>query len=165
MDFDLVEFFHIVFSISVFFHGHWRLTGQQGKGGDHLLFHSTASTRSRTLRHIFVTLHVRWISHVFNRNACIYQTATRWDLPPYRITIWLTDDLMLIFVCLLDDCFSFFLCNKNLKRETCGPELASTITLVLPTNQVRRSPQILGRVLSICWFVIEFFIIFLNNHI
>ena len=32
----------------------------------------------------------------------IYQTATRWDLPPYRITIWLID-VMLIFVCLLVD--------------------------------------------------------------
>ena len=27
----------------------------------------------------------------FNRNACFYQTATRWDLPPYRITIWVID--------------------------------------------------------------------------
>ena len=29
------------------------------KGGDHLLFHSTTSTRRRTLRHLFPTLHVR----------------------------------------------------------------------------------------------------------
>ena len=28
-------------SIRVFFHRHWRFTGQQGKGGDHLFFHST----------------------------------------------------------------------------------------------------------------------------
>ena len=27
----------------------------------------------------------------FNRIACFYQTATRWDLPPYRITIWMID--------------------------------------------------------------------------
>ena len=60
----------------------------------------TTSTRSRTCRHLFATLHVRWLSHIFNRNACIYQTATRWDLPPYRITIWLIDDVILIFVCL-----------------------------------------------------------------
>ena len=89
--------FCFVFSIRVFFHEHWRLTGQQGKGGDHLLFHSTTSTRSRTFRHLFATLHVRWLSHIFNRNACIYQTATRWDLPPYRITIWLIDDVILSF--------------------------------------------------------------------
>ena len=31
----------------------------RGKGGDHLLFHSTTSTRSRTFRHLFATLHVR----------------------------------------------------------------------------------------------------------
>ena len=91
------------FSIRVFFYGHWQLTGQQAKGGDHLLFYSTTSTRSRTIRHLFATLHVKWLSHNFNGNACIYQTATRWDFPPYRITIWLTDDVMLIFVCLLVD--------------------------------------------------------------
>ena len=39
----------------------------------------------------------------------IYQTATRWDLPPYRITIWLIDDVMLIFVCLLVDLILGFL--------------------------------------------------------
>ena len=87
----------VFFSIRVFFHEHWRLTGQWGKGGDHLLFHFTTSTRSQTFRHLFATLHVRWLSHIFNRTACIYQTATRWDLPPYRITIWLIDDLTVSF--------------------------------------------------------------------
>ena len=52
-------FFFFFFPIRVFFHGHWQLTGQQGKGGDHLLFHSSTSTRSRTFRHLFATLHVR----------------------------------------------------------------------------------------------------------
>ena len=89
--------------MKVFFHGLWQLTGQQGKGGDHSLFHSTTSIRSRTFSHLFATLHERWLSHVFNRDACIYQTATRWDLPPYWITIWLIDDVMVIFVCLLVD--------------------------------------------------------------
>ena len=74
-----------------FLHRHWRFTGQQRKGRNHLLFHSTTSTRSQTLRHLFATLHVRWLSRIFNRNACVYQTATRWDLPPYRITIWVID--------------------------------------------------------------------------
>ena len=31
-----------LFFIRVFFHGHWRLTGQQGKREDHLLLHSTS---------------------------------------------------------------------------------------------------------------------------
>ena len=96
------------FSIRVFFHGHWRLTGRQGKGGDHLLFHCTTSTLSRTFRHLFSTLHVRWLSHIFNRTVCIYQTATRWDFPPYWITIWLIDDAMLILVYLLDDLIQGF---------------------------------------------------------
>ena len=81
----------LFFSIRVFFHRHWRFTGHQEKGGDHLLFHSTTSTRSRTLRYLLATLHVRWLSPIFNRNACVYQTATRWDLPPYRNTIWVID--------------------------------------------------------------------------
>ena len=34
---------------------------------------------------------MRWPSRIFNRNACVYQTATQWDLPPYQITIWLID--------------------------------------------------------------------------
>ena len=71
-----------------FLHRHWRFTGQEGKGGDHVLFHSTTSTRSR---HLFATLHVRWLSRIFNRNACVYQTATRWNLPTYRIAIWVID--------------------------------------------------------------------------
>ena len=57
----------------------------------HLLFHSTTSTCSRTLRHLFATLHVRWLSRIFNHNACVYQNATRSDLPPHRITIWVID--------------------------------------------------------------------------
>ena len=79
------------FSIRVFFHRHWLFTGQQRKGGDHRLFHSTTSTRSRTFRYLFTTLHVRWLSRFFSRNACVYQTATRWDLPTYGITTWLID--------------------------------------------------------------------------
>ena len=129
---------YIFFSIKDFFHRHWRLTGQQGKGGAHFLFHSTMSTRSWTFRHLFATWHVRWLSHIFNRTACIYQTATRWNLPPYRITIWLIDDVNLVFVCLLDDLIVGF-CYRYLIQETGGLELASTITLVLQANPLTRS--------------------------
>ena len=89
---------YVFFSIRDFFHGHCRLTGEQEKGEDHLLFHSTTSTRSRTFRHLFSFLHVRSLSHIFDRTACIYQTATRWGLLPYGITIRLIDYVMLIFV-------------------------------------------------------------------
>ena len=80
------------FSIRVFFgslHRHWRFTGQQRRGEGHLLFHSTTSTYSQTFRHLFATLHVRWLSRIFNRNDCVYQTASQWDLQPYWVTIWL----------------------------------------------------------------------------
>ena len=77
----------IFFSLRDSLHGHWQLTGQQGKEEDHLLFHCTTSICSRKFRHLFATLHVRWLSSIFNRTTCIYQTATRWDLPCYWITI------------------------------------------------------------------------------
>ena len=96
------------FSIRVFFHGHWRLTGQQGKRGDHLFVHSTTSTRSRTFRHLFATLHVRWLSHIFNRNACIYQTATRWDFPTlsnYHLIDWWCEDCFSLFTWWFDTRF------------------------------------------------------------
>ena len=86
-----LEYWLLFFSIRVSVHKHWRFTRQQGKGGDHCLFHSTTSTGSRTFIHLFATLHVRWLSRIFNRNACVYQTVTWWDLPPYWITIWMID--------------------------------------------------------------------------
>ena len=70
----------LFFSISIFFHRHWQFTGQQRKGGGHLLFHSTTSTCSQTLRSLFATLQVRWLSCTFNRTACIYQTSEIYHL-------------------------------------------------------------------------------------
>ena len=96
----------VLFFIRIFFHGHWQLTGQQAKGGDHLLFLPTTSTHSRTFRHLFATLYVKWLSHIFYRMSCIYQTATRWDLASYRITIWLIDDVTVSF-CLFTWWFDF----------------------------------------------------------
>ena len=49
----------------------------------------------------------------FNRTACIYQAATRLDLPPYWITIWMIDDGILISVCLLDDLILGFLLHQS----------------------------------------------------
>ena len=100
------------YSFRVFFHRHWRSAEQQAKGEDHLLFHSTTFTRSRTFRYLFATLHVRWLSRISNHNTCIYQAATRWDLPSCRITIWFIDDVTLIFVCLLDDLILAFLLQQ-----------------------------------------------------
>ena len=85
----------------------------------------------------FATLHVRWLSHISNRTACIYQAATRWNLQPYPITIWLIDDLMLIFVCLLVDLIRGF-CYSYLTLETGGLKFASTIILVLLANRLTK---------------------------
>ena len=131
-------------SIRVFFHRHRRLTGQQGKGGDLFLFHSTTSTRSRTFRHLFATLHVRWLSRIFNRNACIYQTAARWDLPPYQIIIWLTDGVKFALVYLLDDLILGF-CYSNLDKGNRWTQAHIDYHPCItsePTNQVWWSPQV-----------------------
>ena len=119
-----------------FLHRHWRFTGQHGKGGDHLLFHSATSIRSRTLRHLFKTLYVRWLPHIFNRNPCVYQTATRWDLPRYRITNGVID--WWCTVCLLTWSIDTRLCYSDLTLETGGFELASIITPVLQANRLTK---------------------------
>ena len=54
-----------------------------------------------------------------------YQTATWWDLPPYPITIWLIDDVMLISFLYFDCLFTYLFLLHNLTRETGGLELAS----------------------------------------
>ena len=122
---DLYTFF----SASVFFHRHWQFTGQQGKGGGHVLFFSVTSTRSRTFRHLCATLQVRWLLYIFNRIAFNYQAAIQWDLPPYRVTLWLIDNTVLISVFILDDLILGF-CYSSLTRETDGFEL------VLQPNQL-----------------------------
>ena len=118
----------VFFSIRVFFHRHWWLTEQQGKGGDHLLF-------SRTFKNLFATLHVRWLSHIFDRNACVYQTATRWDLPIYWVTIWLIDWLMMWL--LVDVILGFFYSLFDTGKAM-GSNLHRHITLVLQANRLTK---------------------------
>ena len=130
----------IVFSIRVLFHGYWQLTGQQGKGGGHPLFRSTTSTHSRTLRHLFATLYVRWLSHIFNRTTCIYQAATRWDLSPYRITIWLIDNVTLSF-CLFTWWFDYsFLVTAMWDGKPVDSHLRrlALVTVVLQVNRLTK---------------------------
>ena len=127
---------NIFFSRQGFLHRYWRFTGQQENGGDHLLFHSATCTCSRTLTHLFSTLHVKWVSRIFNRNACVFQIAIRWDLPPYRITIWVID--WWCNVCLFDDELILSFCYSDLTLETGGFQLASTIPLVLQANRLTK---------------------------
>ena len=58
-------------------------------------------------------------------------------LPLYRITIWLIDNVTLVFICLRDDLDLVF-CYSNLRRETDGLELASTIILMLQANRLTK---------------------------
>ena len=82
-----------------------------GEGRGPFLFHSTTSTHSQTDIYLQPCM---WDDYhiFFNRNACIYQTATRWD-----------------FIHLLP---------AILIRETGGLELTSTVTLVLQVNQLTK---------------------------
>ena len=114
-----------------------------GEGRGHLLFHHTTSTCSRTFRHLCGTLYVRWLSHIFNRITCVYQTATRWDLPPYRVTIWLIE-VMLIFVCLLVKLILGFVQLYDMRNRWARARIDYHPCIESePTNQVCYSPQIL----------------------
>ena len=125
-----LNLFFFFSSIRVFFHGHWQLIGQQWREGT--IFYSTLPLLpSHEHSDIyFETLHVRWLSHISNRTACIYQTATRWDLPPYQVTIWVIDDVMLIFFCVLVALIQGF-CYSYLTLGTGRLKLATTIIPVL----------------------------------
>ena len=75
------------FLIRIFFTDTDDLQDSRGREGT-IFYSSLLLPPAHEHWHLFATLHVRWISRIFNRNACIYQTATWWDLPPFRITIW-----------------------------------------------------------------------------
>ena len=50
----------------------------------------------------------RWLSHSFNRNPCIYQTATRWDfstLSNYHLTDWWCEVCFSLFTSWFDTSF------------------------------------------------------------
>ena len=82
-----------------------------------------------------------WNDYYIFLIASLVFTTTRWDLPHYRITIWLIDDVTLSF-CLFAWWFdSGFFCCSNLRPETGGFELASTITLVLQANRLTKCPS------------------------
>ena len=82
----LIQIHLSFFFLSGFFftdNDHW----QDSKGRERNIFYSTLPLPP-TYKHSYIysaTLHVWWLSHIFNCAAYIYQTPTRWDLPPYRI--------------------------------------------------------------------------------
>ena len=64
---------------------------QDSRGKEGTIFYSILPLPPTDEHWDIATLHVRWLSRIFKRKACVYQTASRWNLPPYRITIWVID--------------------------------------------------------------------------
>ena len=130
-------YFYIYLFVRVFFHRYWRFKEQQGRGRDHILNHSATSISSRTFIHLFASFHMRYLSRICNSTVCIDQTATRWYLTHYWITIWLIDHAMLIFVCLLDNWILEF-CWNNLRQKTGEFQLQSIMTLPLQATRLTK---------------------------
>ena len=113
---------------------------QDSRGKEGTIFYSTLSL---PLAHehsdiYFATLHVRCLSHVSNRTACIYQAATRWDLPPYRITIlsdWWYDVDFCLFTCWFDSRLLLLLFDTGNPWTRTRMDYHTCITSE-PTNQV-----------------------------
>ena len=127
---------------------------QDSRGREGTIFIPLYHFHPLTNRHLFATLHVRWLSHIFNRTACIYQAATPWYLPPYRITIWLNDDVILVFVCLRDDLIQAFL----LQFET-GNRWTRTRINYHPVLQANRLTKCASHP-NIYYFLLRCFLIF-----
>ena len=126
------------FSIRVFMHRGWWLTAGEGKGPSFIpLYISYQLTNIQTFSCNFtyeMTIRYFWWH-------CLYLA----DCYSLRLTtlsnyIWFIDNVMLIFVCLLDELIlDFYYCN--LARETGGLEFASTITFVLQANRLTKKVE------------------------
>ena len=69
-----------------------------GEGRGPSFIPSTTSTRSRTLRHLFATLHVRWLSRIFNCNACVYCSLRFITLSNYHLSDWLMMQCLCVYL-------------------------------------------------------------------
>ena len=112
------------FSILIFFHGYWQLTGQQEKGGYLLLLHSSTCIRSRTFRHLFATLHMRWLSHTFSLHCLYlpdYYTMRFTTLSSYYLIGWWCDVNFCLFTCWFDFtfCHSYMTWEKPVDSNSC----------------------------------------------
>ena len=92
-----------LFSIRVFLRGHWWLTGHQGNRGNHL-YSSLPLQPANEHSDFYLQLYMWDDCHIFVIAPLVFTRLLfcLWDLPPYQITMSLIDDVMLIFVCLLD---------------------------------------------------------------
>ena len=83
----------------------------------------------RTFRHLFKTLHLKWLPHIFNRILSNYQTAIRWALTPLGISFWL------------------ILLRKNSERTKKAPKRKPTILTLL---EVFSRAKMLPLLFSVC---------------
>ena len=105
-------------------------------GGDHLLFHSTTSCRSQTLRHLFATLHVKRLSRILIATLVFTRLLLNEICHLIKLPFdWLINDAML--VCLIDELILGFV-TAILTWETVGFELTLTITLALQANRLTK---------------------------
>ena len=91
----------LFFSIRVFFHRHWKFTGQEGKRGEHLLFNCTTSTRLWTFRHLQLCM---WDDyHIFLIATLVFTRLLFSEIGD--LIKLLFDWLMMqcLFICVLDD--------------------------------------------------------------
>ena len=104
------------------------------KGGYHRLFHYTTSTCSQA----FICNFVCEVTITFfkSQRLCLPDCySMRFNtLLNYHLIDWLIDNAMFIF--LIDELILGFFFTEILTLETCGLQLASTITLVLQANQL-----------------------------
>ena len=101
-------FLCIVFSMRVFFHGHWRLTGQQGEGGGHLFiplchFHHFTNIQAFTCN--FACEMTYFYSHRLYLPDCYSIRFT--TLSNYHLNDWWCD--VSFFFCVSDDLILAFL--------------------------------------------------------
>ena len=129
-------FKHLFLETSIAQFCRWEFTEQQEKGGEHLLFHSTTSTRSNTFSHFTCYFAGEMTITVFNLNASVYQIAIWWDLPLCWISIWRID--WWCNVCLFTWWFDSRFFYSNLTQKIGGFDLASAITLVLKANSLSK---------------------------
>ena len=116
---------------------HWQLTGQQGKWGDHLLFHSTTSTRSRIFRHLFCNF-AREVTHIFLIAPVLFTRLILDEITTlshyYLIDRWCDIDFCL-FICWFDSKFLLQLLDTGNRWSRTRIDYQFCITSK-PTNQV-----------------------------
>ena len=84
-DYSCQIYIFVFFLYQGFLHRHWRFTEQQGKGGDHLLFHSTTSACSQTFRHLYIwnfacemTIIITTAKYLQNNLFYLYNILIKW---------------------------------------------------------------------------------------